>query len=930
MINQITQEYLEKGHLKIKIIDIKLFAKFLKIFTIFFTLFLSGCDFRLPQKWETPSWEFDLLIPLINENYNMASIASDSNDIQIVQPDSSNFIIELKETVIDSGYVKTDESFFIIPSNDLEFDFTNISVTNPNPMPTFPSITEEILLSDLIDDPNLIQDGQCFPSDLNFLDNDLENLIEDTNDGFCNEIGQIQCLDELNWLTIGQGNNTFTINNEFPFIIDEFRLQIMSNGEELINNYLTQIDGQEIEITNLFNKNLGCDVSSSVYLRIDEDLTLSNNYNSCDLYNENTCTELGYLWQDDDCFFSINIDQNICQELGYSWENNQCIQIIPNIYDEFSCNLIPGDTQWNGTLCYIVIEMNQTFCNDIINGSWINNECYVACTSNEICCDSINGNWNGNECLDLPTGVWITGNEKITISNELEIDNFESLNADLNCLIDTSYSVALPVDDNMQLVQGIISNISDIDTNRISFDLVNDFFTDINFNLYSSNLFDSENQSLSSTQTIVQGQSFEDILLSNYTIKNLDGTSVDSLTIGYSVMLDEDNAELNFDQPYGLTGNGIETKTIQLDELRVNLNEFSTSDIDLGNLPSGFEGFDLPYLKFNLYLYNQISADMKLYLDLFGISDDDTLKIHVEPNIKFLNELDPYSDIDTLKIAFIQDTMSTVHFGNNPIFHDDPVIEIMDNRITELFSYDIIDISGYAVMDGDATLLPEKSLWGEIEIEIQPLTIVIEDGDVFSFVPDDFTSLNAMDRQTATKIDSGLVSATLNMNVNNKIPFGGNLLMYITNSPDFFPMCIDSLISGNLNEQNVDSTCKADLQNYLLCENLQVEYDSTNTFVSHMDCLSSDYNYYFENLLNLNFNSPNLDSIGIVLDSILTHQTIILDDQINYFTRDSSQYLIPRFVFDSELDTITFQPKNTLSVNSHLIFKLLSSGLLEE
>ena len=186
-------------------------------------------------------------------------------------------------------------------------------------------------------------------------------------------------------------------------------------------------------------------------------------------------------------FFSINIDQNICQELGYSWENNQCIQIIPNIYDEFSCNLIPGDTQWNGSLCYIVIDMNQTFCNDIINGSWINNDCYVACTSNEICCDSINGNWNGNECLDLPTGVWITGNEKITISNELEINNFESLNADLSCLIDTSYSVALPVDDNMQLVQGLISNISDIDTNRISFDLVNDFFTDINFNLYSSN-----------------------------------------------------------------------------------------------------------------------------------------------------------------------------------------------------------------------------------------------------------------------------------------------------------------------------------------------------------------------------------------------------------------------------------------------------------
>ena len=28
--------------------------------------------------------------------------------------------------------------------------------------------------------------------------------------------------------------------------------------------------------------------------------------------------------------------------------------------------------------------------------------------------------------------------------------------------------------------------------------------------------------------------------------------------------------------------------------------------------------------------------DMKLYLDLYGINDEDTLKIHVEPDIKFL------------------------------------------------------------------------------------------------------------------------------------------------------------------------------------------------------------------------------------------------------------------------------------------------------
>ena len=51
---------------------------------------------------------------------------------------------------------------------------------------------------------------------------------------------------------------------------------------------------------------------------------------------------------------------------------------------------------------------------------------------------------------------------------------------------------------------------------------------------------------------------------------------------------------------------------------------------------------------------------MKLYLDLYGITDDDTLKIHVEPNIKFLGVpyLDPEYDTDSLVISFFQDTMA--------------------------------------------------------------------------------------------------------------------------------------------------------------------------------------------------------------------------------------------------------------------------------
>ena len=43
----------------------------IKILYLSILLFFLSCDFRIPQKWETPEWEFDLNIPLINEEYSI-------------------------------------------------------------------------------------------------------------------------------------------------------------------------------------------------------------------------------------------------------------------------------------------------------------------------------------------------------------------------------------------------------------------------------------------------------------------------------------------------------------------------------------------------------------------------------------------------------------------------------------------------------------------------------------------------------------------------------------------------------------------------------------------------------------------------------------------------------------------------------------------
>ena len=94
--------------------------------------------------------------------------------------------------------------------------------------------------------------------------------------------------------------------------------------------------------------------------------------------------------------------------------------------------------------------------------------------------------------------------------------------------------------------------------------------------------------------------------------------------------------------------------------------------------------------------------------------------------------------------------------------------------------------------------------------------------------------------------------------------------------------------------------------------------------------VSDNGTIYYQSLLNIDFPAPPLGPDGAVLDSILNQQEIILDDEVYYFTRDNIQYLIPRFVFSSELDTITLQPDNSLKINSSIMFRLLSTGLLEE
>ena len=59
-------------HLNQKTIDTNL--KNIKYFIFIILLYISGCDFRMPQKWETPEWMLPLTIPLSADTILVADL----------------------------------------------------------------------------------------------------------------------------------------------------------------------------------------------------------------------------------------------------------------------------------------------------------------------------------------------------------------------------------------------------------------------------------------------------------------------------------------------------------------------------------------------------------------------------------------------------------------------------------------------------------------------------------------------------------------------------------------------------------------------------------------------------------------------------------------------------------------------------------------
>ena len=784
--------------------------------------------------------------------------------------------------------VNIDDEYFNVDGVSLDIDIDpvdiNISTDSIDPI----SETIEVILSELVEED--ITSG-CVPLEL--FESESETILLDPitlapYDQF--SALQVEYLDSINSIIVDDGYISISLDNNLPFVVDNFQLQFLDeNGAIWVNNQVQ-------------------DVSPGSSSSDQEDLI-----DSSVPRNITATPEITYSLAESDCYLFLPLS-DIEEEVSFT--NEECLALeISGVVDS-QCNL------------------------DIDN----ENECSIL--NDEV--DDYDFVWNEGECqVDVGEGINITGDENLEVSYSFAI-NGGKVDAKITMVQEISGLESLPINfEGIDFISAHLKDVGSEDKNKLQLEFINNLFTDVDLRLQFDNLYDEELNNLEieiPNPPTPNTQIFE-FDFANSFIGNPDADAPLE-SIGYTVIseLIRESVVISMNEPYSFSISNASIKPFEFDELIVDFEEFESPPIEMGDIPAGFSGFELPTLGFDLIFYNTINSSLKLELDIIGTSDDegsDPIVIHVEPLIEYKG-----TDTDSLDItilSILNDRMvvtqsdgseSTYIYGQNESGED--------LSIYDVFSQDNITVTGDAKLTGRSKLEPGRSVWANMEVMIDPLSIIITDN--MSFISEVPITLEPIDASTSSKIDSGIVSATVDLEIENAIPLNGTVDMIISNS-QFFPPCLDTLIAGSMIDQLplISNACAEYIYSKHSPSNGQATGPSQITVQS-----KGDYNFYyiefinpsssdttfFGKFLNMSLILPDeINNDGIVISpSKHTEILDLLSDEVKWLTNDNILYIAPQVVLlgydDNDTEDNgwrTIQSSSYLNINS-LITLVLDMG----
>ena len=531
---------------------------------------------------------------------------------------------------------------------------------------------------------------------------------------------------------------------------------------------------------------------------------------------------------------------------------------------------------------------------------------------------------------------------------------------------------------------GIIQEQEPIYPNTIDLTVDNGSWFDAQLDLDFPNIMNQDGTPYQETFLISKENSSSTTFnLSNKLIGN-NVDPIEQFELSYSFYLIEpDDSEITIDLidtnqiEVGKTGYAANVSGVRLDYISSVAKDIELPQVQslpLEGLPAGFDNFKLYDIFMDLNLYNQIAIDeVVAEFTLIGkkcpdgvdgdacFGDED-----IEGrNFPFSVRLDSQNrrvdnpcnheigDIAITKISINKDSQITRYFCSD---EDPEPYEVIEEPFDGEDNVNLLDfiyfgpnqmnMTGAITIEGDGILREDDNLWGDFSIAA-PLAFVFNEDWVF--IPQDITTINALDESLSNQIEDALVEAEFNAEITNSSAFGISMSMLASDNT-VFPLYIDDL-------DNLEEHCSSDIySNQTSC------IDNGFSWINYQDSLAEigvsdisfqpisnddDRAYYVEffeedingeeslkfwigRVIDVSFLPPEeTDDNGFVTDPSVTFSTEVLDaTRVSWFTASEDRYMVPMITLAStEGNPASLQTTNFLGVRSFLTFILDTDGL---
>ena len=208
---------------------------------LYIVIFSTACDFKSPEKWDTPTWYLPLTVPLIDTEYSFEGMTQDSTIVQ----DTLNNTIKLifSDDIVEPGGERpgiTDEIFnFEIDGTEQTNLFNQEFSIGKQPTQAVPdasTLPPPIQLPLVLIAPAVVLTsglGNCLPYDsLSYFIFDttitipilasFSSIIEDA------ALNGEPIIKSLHKITVNNGKLGVTVNNQLPFAVNQFSFSYKS------------------------------------------------------------------------------------------------------------------------------------------------------------------------------------------------------------------------------------------------------------------------------------------------------------------------------------------------------------------------------------------------------------------------------------------------------------------------------------------------------------------------------------------------------------------------------------------------------------------------------------------------------------------------------------------------------------------------------